>query len=213
VRAQVLEEAIEHIKKQNDSTALVTADAGVKKEDGAEKEGGGGAGLSMAFGENGMGVRDGFSVMSEEGSNQPSTGLIQSSSQDSSLQPKDLSINAINFRTLPEQDIKYIRLLLMQETLYAKMLDAWERKWGVEIVRLTMSSLAMSKRGLKMEEIRDIVDIQSEGQSKVWEEMYAALNADLAVRSEGLLGFVYSAFRCPPPLPLSRWPSIDSLCW
>ena len=191
---QVLEEAIDHIKKQNDSTALVTSDAMVKKEEKAENVGGGGAGLSMAFGENGMGVRDGFTVMSEAGS-QPSTELVQFSSQETSLQTKGSSITAINFRSLPEQDIKYIRLLLMQETLYAKMLDAWEQKWGVEIVRLTMSSLAMSKKGLKMEEIRDIVDIQSEGQSKVWEEMYAALNADLAVRSEGLLGFVYSAFR------------------
>lgn len=122
--------------------------------------------------------------------------MVQFRNKADALKPRD-GADTVMFRSMPEQEFKYIRLVLMQETLYAKMLEGWEQKWGAEIVRTTMSCLAMSKKGLKMEEIRDIVDIQSEGQSQVWEEMYAALNADLCVRSEGLLGFVYSAFRCP----------------
>ena len=33
------------------------------------------------------------------------------------------------------------------------------------------------------------------GKGEQWAELKEALNADLAVRSEGLVGFVYSAFR------------------
>lgn len=93
------------------------------------------------------------------------------------------------------QEFKYFRLVLMQENLYAKMLEAWEAKWGLPLVQETLSCIAMSQKGLSMQELKEIANIEEKGLLQSWEEMCDALNADLAVRSEGLLGFVYSAFR------------------
>ena len=46
-----------------------------------------------------------------------------------------------------------------------------------------------------LQELREILRIEEQGKEEAWRDLADALHADIKVRSEGLLGFVYSAFR------------------
>uniref|UniRef100_A0A7S0E1M9 BHLH domain-containing protein n=1 Tax=Hanusia phi TaxID=3032 RepID=A0A7S0E1M9_9CRYP len=196
----VLEEAIEHLKEQQkNSTQLV-----VRPKDG-DSSGPGAGGLARAFGPSGSGTRDGFNLI--QGSADDSLGGLEAAvvpSQNPAAQtPAALAMEKKSSSTaeqlqlgrMPDQEFKYFRLVLMQETLYARMLEGWEQKMGLELVQDSLSLLCLARQGLSQQELEDLLQIKERGLDKQWVDLADALNADLAVRSQGLLGFVYSAFR------------------
>ena len=61
---------------------------------------------------------------------------------------------------MPDQDFKYFRLVLMQETLYAKMLDGWEQRMGADLVRDSLSMLRMARKGLSQKELEELLQVE-----------------------------------------------------
>eukprot|EP00960_Hanusia_phi_P040708 754601-Hanusia_phi.AAC.2 len=237
----VLEEAIEHLKEQQkNSTQLVVCHlvvgfrcnaskvrpkdgdssgpgaGGIASVWGCQRNEFGNAGLARAFGPSGSGTRDGFNLI--QGSADDSLGGLEAAvvpSQNPAAQtPAALAMGNEKalFGRMPDQEFKYFRLVLMQETLYARMLEGWEQKMGLELVQDSLSLLCLARQGLSQQELEDLLQIKERGLDKQWVDLADALNADLAVRSQvlqpryqstglshmsmqGLLGFVYSAFR------------------
>jgi tetratricopeptide (TPR) repeat protein len=180
----VLEEAIQHLKDQHGkSTALVVA-----KPQG---EGEGDTSLARAFGKEASTITDGLSLMHKDAIVQGEpTAAVKSLEVTSSK-----AATTLNLSRLPDQEFRYFRLVLMQETLYAKMLENWEQKIGEELVRQALSLLCVSREGLSQQELEEMLQIKQRGLETQWHDLARDLNADLSMKSEGLLGFVYSAFR------------------
>ncbi|EKX32593.1 hypothetical protein GUITHDRAFT_121221 [Guillardia theta CCMP2712] len=179
----VLEEAIEHLKEQQkNSTQLM-----LRPKDG-DSSGPGAGGLAKAFGPSGSGTRDGFNLI--QGSSDDSMGGLEAAvvpSQNPAAQtPAALAMEKKSSSTaeqlqlgrMPDQEFKYFRL-----------------KMGVDLVQDSLSLLCLARQGLSQQELEDLLQIKERGLETQWIDLADALNADLAVRSQGLLGFVYSAFR------------------
>ena len=119
----------------------------------------------------------------------------------STMNPLALEIKSISttdnlqLGRMPDQEFKYFRLVLMQETLYARMLEGWEKRMGEELVRESLSLLRTARQGLSQAELEEMLHIHERGLGEQWKDLAEALHADIKVKSEGLLGFVYSAFR------------------
>ena len=77
---------------------------------------------------------------------------------------------------MPDQDFKYFRLVLMQETLYAKMLDGWEQRMGVDLVRDSLSMLRMARKGLSQRELEELLQIEETGRTAAWLDLAEALH-------------------------------------
>jgi len=192
----VLEEAIVHLKEQHTkSSELVVAQP--SGGDGSDARG-----LAGAFGPNASALADGFSLMNHEIKVEGGGAAVAATGEPSNA-IKTLEVTTrkaaahFDLSRLPDQEFKYFRLVLMQETLYAKMLEGWEKKIGEELVRQSLSLLCLSREGLSQQELEEILQIKERGLDDKWQELARDLNADLSMKSksEGLLGFVYSAFR------------------
>eukprot|EP00802_Teleaulax_amphioxeia_P005525 Tamp_05529.p1 GENE.Tamp_05529~~Tamp_05529.p1 ORF type:complete len:935 (-),score=201.39 Tamp_05529:142-2685(-) len=195
-------------------------DSEVKTEGAA-----GAGGLARAFGPSGSDTRDVFNLIQNQIEDMPQIegmgamvpaerGGGAGDGKDAELEPRGsgsggeqttvtlalekksvATSDTLQLGRLPDQEFKYFRLVLMQETLYARMLENWEKRMGVELVRESLSLLRTARQGLSKEELEEMLRIQERGLGQQWKDLAEALHADIKVKSEGLLGFVYSAFR------------------
>ena len=71
----------------------------------------------------------------------------------------DYPINALDLLVFLLPNPLPLRVSLAQETLYAKMLQRWEAKMGLELVRDSLSLLCISRQGLSLQELEEILKI------------------------------------------------------
>jgi hypothetical protein len=181
----VLEEAIEHLKaqhsKQQDGAVVVrkagSTDGSVDADGEDKGESAGAGGLAGAFGRSATGTIDVFNLIQNQiddiGALGPSAAAQENvspgaaaaaaggqSTMTLALEKKSAtSTDQLQLGRMPDQEFKYFRLVLMQETLYAKMLEGWEKRMGVELVRDSLSMLRIARQGLSQQELEEILQI------------------------------------------------------
>ena len=163
--------------------------------DGAAAAGGTDAAAADAAGVVGEGAVEAATAAAAEEAAMPMSERNDSGLSESGVKESRFSADQLALGRMPDQDFKYFRLVLMQETLYAKMLDGWEQRMGVDLVRDSLSMLRMARKGLSQRELEELLQIEETGRTAAWRDLAEALHTDIRVKSEGLLGFVYSAFR------------------
>eukprot|EP00960_Hanusia_phi_P048286 758857-Hanusia_phi.AAC.6 len=97
-----------------------------------------------------------------------------------------------------DKDLKYIVLVLMQETLYTGMLQDWEHLLGggasLNLVQETLSILSVAQ-DLSQSDLKSILRVKERGLSEAWKRIWATLHESLGCTSKNLLGFAQSALR------------------
>ena len=97
-----------------------------------------------------------------------------------------------------DKDLKYIVLLLMQETLYAGMLQDWEHLLGggnsLKLLQETLSIFSLGQ-DLSQSDLKTILRIKESGQGEAWKRIWGTLHESLGCPSKSLLSFLHTALR------------------
>jgi hypothetical protein len=97
-----------------------------------------------------------------------------------------------------DKNLKYIVLLLMQETLYAGMLQDWEQTLGgsssLKLLQDTLSILSLAK-DLTQADIKTMLRVKESGLGEAWKRIWGTLHECLGCTSRYLLPFLHSALR------------------
>ena len=97
-----------------------------------------------------------------------------------------------------DKDLKYIVLLLMQETLYAGKLKDWEGSLGgskgIKLLQETLSFLSLAK-DLSQADIKGILRVKEQGLGESWKRIWETLHGSVCCDCRSLLPFVHTALR------------------
>ena len=115
----------------------------------------------------------------------------------SEYMPKKMESHAMPLE-VTDKDLKFVVLLLMQETLYAGMLQDWEHTLGGgsshKLVQETLSILSLAK-DLSQADIKGILRIKEKGLGESWKRIWETLHDSLFCSWKSLLPFVHTALR------------------
>ena len=97
-----------------------------------------------------------------------------------------------------DKDLKFMVLLLMQETLYAGMLQDWEHSLGgsssLKLLQETLSILLVAQ-DLSQSDLKTILRVKESGMSEAWKRIWGTLHESLGCPSKNLLSFLHAALR------------------
>ena len=100
--------------------------------------------------------------------------------------------------SVTDKDLKYLVLLLMQETLYTGMLQDWEHSLegstSLKLLQETLSILSLAQ-DLSQSDLKTILRIKESGQGESWKRIWGTLHESLGCPSKGLLSFLHTALR------------------
>jgi tetratricopeptide (TPR) repeat protein len=95
-------------------------------------------------------------------------------------------------------DLKFIVLVLMQETLYVGMLQDWEHSLGgpqsLKLLPEALSLLSMAQ-DLSQSDLKNILRVKEQGLGEAWKRIWGTLNESMGCTSKNLLSFLHAALR------------------
>ena len=97
-----------------------------------------------------------------------------------------------------DKDLKFMVLLLMQETLYTAMLQEWEHQLGgtssLKLLQETLSILSLAQ-DLSQADLKNILRVKEQGLGEAWKRIWSTLNESIGCTSKNLLSFQHAALR------------------
>jgi len=104
--------------------------------------------------------------------------------------------------SVKDKDLKYLVLVLMQESLFAGMLQDWESllaeldaKRALDLVQETLSILALLDRDLSQSELKALLKVKDRGLSEAWKRIWGALHESLGCTSKAVIPLAHTALR------------------